>query len=224
MENHIVIRSYENGISIYLDSEIPFEELLEQIAVKFREGKHFFRNMKTAVSFEGRSLTIEEEKQIISTIYMNSKLEVLCIIGKEEDSINQHFNTVFCERYMDNEESGSFYRGSLKKGQVLELESSIVILGDVNFGCKVTSKKDIIILGALKGAAHAGVMGDSSHYVVALEMEPRKLKIGDCTYVTNEKKSKWRRKPKIEPKIAYMKENKIYMKTLTKELLNEISI
>ncbi|MFI3201446.1 MAG: septum site-determining protein MinC, partial [Eubacteriales bacterium] len=118
----------------------------------------------------------------------------------------------------------SFYKGTLKNGQVLEMENSIIVIGDVESGCKIISEKNIIILGTLHGEAHAGATGEEGHFVIALDMEPTKLKIGDCTYKAEDKKSKWVRKQKKEPKIAYMEDYQIYMKTLTKELLKEIPI
>ena len=51
-------------------------------------------------------------------------------------------------------------------------------------------------------------------------MSPEKLKIGDFKYISKEKVSKWSIKPKVQPKIAYVKNNKIVMDSLTKELLS----
>ena len=52
-------------------------------------------------------------------------------------------------------------------------------------------------------------------------MSPERLKIGDFKYNTREKINKWSIKPKVQPKIAYVKNNKIVMDSLTKELLSE---
>ena len=40
-----------------MDGSISFEELLENIAVKFREADGFFKNASVAISLEGRELT-----------------------------------------------------------------------------------------------------------------------------------------------------------------------
>lgn len=224
MKNLIVIKSYQNGISIYLNEEVSFHELVEQITEKFQGGRKFFRNAKLAVSFEGRNLTLEEEQELVDVISKNSDLEIVCIKGKETDSMNECFRTALSEYERENQNKGYFYRGNLENGQVLERDTSIIVVGDVNPGCKVISTKDIIILGALNGEAHAGTSGNEGHYVVALEMESKKLKIGNYTYEVRTKKSMWRRKQKMEPKIAYIKENNIYMEVITKELLNKISV
>ena len=53
-------------------------------------------------------------------------------------------------------QDGRFYRGTLKRNQVLESEASIVIVGDVEEGATVVSKGSIVVIGALLGSAQAG--------------------------------------------------------------------
>ena len=43
MKNPVIIKSFPNGLSIYLDGEMPFAQLLEEVAVKFRESANFLR-------------------------------------------------------------------------------------------------------------------------------------------------------------------------------------
>ena len=91
-------------------------------------------------------------------------------------------------------------------------------MGDVYPGSAIISTKNIIVLGGLYGEAYAGASGNENSFVVALEMEPEKLKIGDFNYKST-KASKWSIRPKVQPKIAYVKNEKIVMENLTKEIL-----
>ncbi|MFR6054077.1 MAG: hypothetical protein ACLUH9_09070 [Waltera sp.] len=52
-------------------------------------------------------------------------------------------------------------------------------------------------------------------YIVALEMEPERLKIGDFKYKTNAKQSKWGIRPKVQP-VAHLKNGKIVFDPLQK--------
>ncbi len=72
-----------------------------------------------------------------------------------------------------------FYKGTLRSGQVFEADGSVVVLGDVNPGGKVVAKGSVIVLGSLKGNIFAGVDGNENAFVVALEMSPMQIKIGD---------------------------------------------
>lgn len=227
MKNPVIIKSFPNGITLYLDEEMNFDELLLHIAVKFKESSGFFKDAKMALMIRGRKITAEQEIRILEAIKENSAINILCLVG-EEDETDRLFTKALAQTdFSDESETGSegqFYKGTLKNGQVLETEKSIVILGDVYPGCAVISSRDIIILGGLYGEAYAGGNGSDGHYVVALEMAPEKLKIGDFTYLTKDKSSKWSIKPKVQPKIAYVKNNNIVTDSLTKELLSELPL
>lgn len=227
MKNSVIIKSLPSGIVLHLDDKITFEQLLFDIAIKFKESGHFFKDATMALSLKGRTLTEEEEKKILDVISDNSDIHIACLVGEDKETEKQFVKALSQCGYSSEENigcEGQFYRGTLKNGQILETESSIVILGDVYPGSAIISSKNIIILGGLYGEAYAGGNGDMRHYVAALEMSPEKLKIGDFKYISKEKNNKWSIKPKVHPKIAYVKDNKIVTDSLTKELLGELPV
>ena len=219
MKNAVIIKSFPNGLSVFLNASMDFEELLKEIALKFRESRHFFSGARMALSLEGRALSEEEERQVLDTIVSNSELNIVCLVGKDEEMNLSFLKAIEQAESLQSENDGQFYRGTLRNGQLLETEKSIVIIGDVNPGASVISQKDIIILGGLYGEAYAGGNGEEGHFVVALEMAPQKLKVGDFKYTPAEK-SRWAIRPKIQPKIASVKNGRVVVEQLTKELLN----
>lgn len=227
MKNSVIIKSFPSGIVLHLDPEMPFSDLLLEIGMKFKESSGFFKDAKMALSLKGRKLTEGEEKQIINAISDNSKIDIICLVGEDDETEKTFVKALVRSGHArgdDGNNEGQFYKGTLKNGQVLETESSIVILGDVYPGSSIISSKDIIVLGGLYGEAYAGGNGDEGHYVAALEMSPEKLKIGDFKYDAKEKTNKWSIKPKVQPKIAYVKNGKVVMDSLTKELLSELPV
>ena len=224
MKNAVIIKSFQNGLSIFLDSELPFSQLLEEIAMKFSESANFFKDASMVLSFEGRVISDQEERQIVDTISANSRLNIVCIMGKDEETDRSFVKALqqlsFHQEVMEN--AGQFYKGTLKDGQILETENSIIVLGDVYPGACIISSKDIVVLGGLYGQAYAGGNGEDGHFVVALEMSPEKLQIGDFKYKTSEKQSKWSSKPKIQPKIAYVMDARVFIEPITKELLSDL--
>ena len=217
MKDNIMIKKFPSGITLHFDSEVPFEALLENLATKFSKSRQFFRDAKIALALEGRNFTEDEERQIINTIHLHSDLEIICIIGKNEETERNFVKAIQKVNVQHTKNFGYFYRGTLKNNQKIEMNSSIVILGDVNPGSTVSASKDIVILGGLYGEAYAGVGSEGTHYIAALEMFPEKIKIGNFRYKPKEKR--WGFKPKAQPKIAYVKDNHIVMETITKELL-----
>lgn len=226
MKNSVVIKSFPSGIVLHLDPDLPFDQLLADVGEKFRESSSFFKDAKMALSLRGRVLSDFEEQQILDAITQNSELRILCLTG-EDDETNQTFVKALQQADFTGESAdgnGQFYRGTLRNGQVMETESSIVVLGDVYPGSAIISARDIIVLGGLFGEAYAGGNGSSAHYVVALEMSPEKLKIGDFKYHSKDKASKWSIRPKVQPKIAYVKDKRVVLDSLTKELLSGFSV
>lgn len=226
MKQSVIIKSFPNGIVLHLSEADTFEEILQETAIRFQESRDFFKDARMALSIRGRKLTEEEENALLNIISENSDIHILCLVSDDEDTdrmfVKAISETDFSEDGNGNS-AGQFYKGTLKNGEVLETESSIVILGDVYPGSAIISARDIIVLGGLYGEAYAGGNGSDGHYVAALEMSPEKLKIGDFKYHAKEK-SKWGIKPKVQPKIAYVKNKKIVMDSLTKELLSDMPL
>ncbi len=223
----MVLKSNKYGINLILDGEMDFEELLEYILKQFKESEGFFKDAKMAISFEGRELTQEQEFRIVDTIMEHTTVNIICIL--DNDSLKEELIRQKIERFEEEQlgKTGEFYKGTLRSGQVLDCEASIIVLGDINPGAKVVSKGNIVVLGALKGNAYAGANGNEQAFVAALEMDPIQIKIGDVIGRSADKVThvKWRGRKQqvvVEPQMAIVKDGNIYIEPITKGLLNNI--
>lgn len=221
MKEIVLIKSFPNGIALHLDEEAPFEDILAELANKFSEAKAFFGDSSMALSIENRQVNKSEILQIMDTIHKNCNLKIVCLVGRDEET-NKNFikALAYVKKKVSGGEDGQFFKGNLKNNEVIETENSIIVLGDVYPGSAVISSKNIIILGGLYGKAYAGGNGMEGAFVAALEMEPEELLIGDFKYKPNTKTSKWGIRPKVQPRLAYIKNNKISFEPLTKDLLS----
>ena len=221
MKEAVIIKSFPNGIALYLNPELPFESVLEEIGYKFADARNFFGSATMALSIEGRTVTDMEEIRILEAIRDNSGLNIACIVEKD-DTVNQSYVKALerTERELAKKQEGQFFRGSLRDGAILETENSIIMLGDVYPGSAIISAKNIIILGGLYGKAHAGGNGREGAFVAAFEMEPERIRIGDFKYRPNTRKPKRGIRHKVQPKIAYIENDRIIFDTLTKDLLS----
>ena len=69
---------------------------------------------------------------------------------------------------------------TIRSGQTEDFpQGSLIIYGDVNSGGEVRAGGDIVVLGALRGNAHAGMNGRLSAVVIAMELIPVQLQIGN---------------------------------------------
>lgn len=228
MSQTVILKSNKYGINLILDNDVSFEQLLSDIIDKFEEAESFFKDAKMALSFEGRDLTQEEEYRIVEAISNHSTVSIICII--DNDKVKEQLIKGMIEEQEEDTacRTGQFYKGTLRSGQFLECETSIVILGDVNPGAKVISRGNIVVLGSLKGNAYAGAGGNDAAFVAALEMDPVQIKIGDvigrsadrALWAGNKKKKKT--EPVMEPQVAIVKDGNIYIEPITKGLLNNL--
>ena len=179
MDRLVTIRSSRYGLDIELDPDADFDALLEILTGKFKSSARFFKDAKMALSFSGRTLTRTEEEKILQVISKNTQIDILCVV-EQNDKNEPMYRSIVEQSLADiSKREGQFYRGTLGKREILESESSIVILGDVEPGARVIAKGSVVIVGSLYGMVHAGAAGDRDAFVVALSMQPKQLCIGD---------------------------------------------
>ncbi|MBB2182982.1 septum site-determining protein MinC [Lachnospiraceae bacterium MD1] len=221
MNNSVIIKGNKYGIIVVLNPDVPFEELKLLIAEKFKESSKFFENAKMAISFEGRKLTNEEQKEILDVIGENADMHIVCVMENDPDT-EEAFRKTLDQKLMElSNNTGQFYKGILRSGASLEFETSVVIIGDVNHGARVVSKGNIIVLGSLKGTAFAGATGNTNSFVVALDMNPTQIRIADTIARSPDKPVKTEVK---EAKIAFLEDGNIYIEPLNKDILHDINL
>ncbi len=226
--NPIMIKSNARGLSVHLDGKMEFEELVKAVKEKFKESAKFFKAAQMAVAFEGRELTPEEEYLLVSAITEASNLQISCVIETNPKKEQEFAEKADEKMRRMNSGEGQFYKGTLRNGQVLESESSLIVLGDVNPGATIYSAGSVVVLGTLSGTVHAGVNGTEHAFVVALDMRPLQIRIGDIMARGADKKDAKRKGKKdkkeeaAEPKIAFVEDGNIYIETITRDVINDL--
>lgn len=220
-KNTVVIKSNPYGLILILDPDVPFDELRAAVAEKFSSAAGFFKNANVALTFRGRVLTGEQERQLIDTIVENSRLRIMCMVDEKKETEEYYRQAVTRALERPATEEGQFYRGTLRSGQVLETETSIVVVGDVNPGAQVISRGNIVILGCCMGNLYAGAGGDTSCFAAALTMKPLQIRIADKTVRSAIVKKKDTGEYPIEPKIAYLKDGHIQINAISSDTLSE---
>ncbi len=228
MNNAVVIKGTTYGFSVYIDEKADFSVITEQVREKFRESAKFFGTAKMAISFEGKQLTDEEQRALLEVISESSEVHIVCVIEKNSETEELHKRSLEERLQALDSSNGQFYKGNLRSGQVLETETSIIIVGDVNQGATVTSKGNIIVLGSLLGNVYAGAGGNGNAFVLALEMDPVQIRIADTIARAPDKVGKmlWKREKEknMEPKIAFRSEGNIFIEPVSRTVLNDIKL
>jgi septum site-determining protein MinC len=69
------------------------------------------------------------------------------------------------------------HQGPLRSGEHIQVDGSVLVLGDVNPGAQISAVGHVLVWGRLRGVAHAGRLGDELATIVALQMRPLQLRI-----------------------------------------------
>lgn len=221
MDGTVVIKGFKAGIILVLNPDTSYETLKKDIADKFKASAAFFGEAAKAVSFKGRDLTDEQKMEIVDIIQANCSLSILCIMEDDPETEAAFQKTIEKKLEQDYSNTGQFYKGNLRSGQVLDVETSIIIIGDIKPGAKVISKGNVIILGSLKGNVYAGAAGNTNAFVVALDMRPVQIRIADTIARAPDNPEKT---PGNQTKIAFLDNGNIYIEPLDKDVMSDIRL
>ena len=181
MRNCVMINLKKNEILIKIPEQAEQREIIECLRKKLPELKKLYKDEKTPIKVVGKVLKNKEIDQIQQMISKVIDVQVDFDMPKSLglSSIKRTF-----EREIAVSET-KFHRGSLRSGQKLETEGSIVILGDVNSGAEVIASDNIVVLGNLRGLAHAGAKGNKQAIIAAGLLDTVQIRIANIVREIN---------------------------------------
>ena len=179
--NCINVSQKNNLVIIKIHSEANFSDAMTQIKKKVTQLKKIYKNEKTPILITGKVLKNKEIDQIEELIKEQLDVEVDFDMPKELGLSN--IKKTFVQEVSDSETK--FHRGSIRSGQRIEEEGSVVILGDVNSGSEIIAGDNIVILGTLRGLAHAGAKGNRKAIIAAGKLDTVQLRIANVVKEIN---------------------------------------
>jgi septum site-determining protein MinC len=171
----ISINLKKDLIVMKLNDEASHEEIMESLRKKLPELKKLLKEEKTPITITGKVLKNKEIDQIQALI--KSKLDVEVEFDSPKGLGLHNIKRTFNKEIAISETK--FHRGSLRSGQKMEAEGSLVILGDVNSGAEVMAGDNIVVLGALRGLAHAGAKGNKQAMIAAGILDTVQVRISN---------------------------------------------
>jgi len=175
MKQCITIQTKKNEVVLKIEEKADQKQILIELNKKMPELKKLYKEDTTPISVVGKPLTDEETEEIQELI-------------KKELNVKIQFNTpkilglhgikkAFSKEIATSETK--FYRGSIRSGKKVEFEGSLVILGDVNAGAEVLAGENVVVLGILRGMAHAGAKGNKEAIIAAASIESAQIRIAN---------------------------------------------
>ncbi len=175
MKNCVSINLKKDQIVIKLSEEAEQKEIMEVLKKKLTELKKLYQDEKTPILVSGKILKNKEMREIQELIKSKIDVEIDFDMPK---GLGLHSIKKTFEKEIAVSET-KFHKGSLRSGQKMESEGSLVILGDVNSGAEIMASDNIIVLGALRGLAHAGAKGNTQAIIAAGLVDTVQIRIAN---------------------------------------------
>ncbi len=175
MKNCISINLKKDTIIVKVSENATQEEIKECLKKKIEDLKELYKDEKTPIQVVGKVLNnaeIDEIKEIINDI-LDVKVDF-----ESPRTLGLHGIKKAFSREIKSSDT-KFQKGSVRSGQKLEYEGSIVVIGDVNGGAEVIAGENIIVLGSLRGLAHAGAKGNKEAIIAANQIDCPQIRISN---------------------------------------------
>ena len=162
-------------ISIKVNKDIEAKEVISKLKKKFPEIKELYKELNPEICIMGKEFKNREINEIQKIVdkYFDVDVQFSCTKMLGLYGIRRPFKKEIATS------KTMFQRTSLRSGQKVEFEGSIVVLGDVNFGAEVIAGENIVVLGYLRGLAHAGAKGNKEAIISAGAIEASQLRISN---------------------------------------------
>lgn len=175
MSNSINISIKKNQVIIRIEENAEQKEVISDLKKKMIELKNLYKEDKTPILITGKVLKNKEMDEIQAVI--RRFIDVQMDFDSPKVLGLHGIKKTFYKEVATSETR--FHKGSLRSGQKIESEGSIVIIGDVNAGAEVIAGENIVVLGTLRGLAHAGAKGNKDAIIEASEIDAVQIRIAD---------------------------------------------
>lgn len=188
MLNNIKVSHTTDEIVLSVNVIADIHEVVEELMLKLPKLKEFYDTSKLPFKVVGKLFTeseIEIIKKTVNEYISGAEIKFDDI----SDLLGLHTIKKTFETNTDISET-KFVQNSIRSGQKEEYAGSIVICGDVNPGAEVIAGGNIMVLGTLRGVAHAGANGNKKAIISANCIEVTQVRIANLVKEVAEKTEK----------------------------------
>ena len=189
MTNSIVaLRAYRDGLHLIIKPHLSITEIEEAIQDEISRMDRPLTGTSVQIDIKGPILQAEEMARLRSKLKESYNLTVRGIVVSEEPvsppiaaaPTTHIISQAVAPSQTRESEPSRIVPYTIRSGQTEDFpQGSLIIYGDVNSGAEARAGGDIVILGALRGNAYAGMNGRLSSVIIAMELVPPQLQIGN---------------------------------------------
>lgn len=204
--SNVALRAYRDGLHLIIRPHLSITEVEEAIQQEISRMNQPIGGASVQIDLKGPTLKPEEMAYLKSKLQETYNLQVRGIETVDEPvepPIAAAPTTHTLPQRPDPQQPrdtdpSRIIPYTIRSGQIEDYpQGSLVIYGDVNSGGEVRAGGDIVVLGSLRGNAHAGLNNRPSAVIIAMELVPVQLQIGNFI-----NRGPMNQKPRGYPEIA----------------------
>ena len=173
--NCVSVNLKKDQIVIKIAEDAEQKRIISELSRKISDLKKWYKDEKIPIRIVGKVLKNKEIDEIQELI--KEKIDVEIDFDMPKSLGLSSITRTFKQEIAISETK--FHRGSLRSGQRLETEGSIVIIGDVNSGAEVIASDNIVVVGTLRGLVYAGVKGNKNAIIAAGKLDAVQIRISN---------------------------------------------
>ena len=183
-EDKIKIKGENGGLMLGFPNDMPFSEIMEELSKKLDSGTGFF--LRGTLVRVPRDYFSKEELAEVQELFRTHGL--ICRLAKPEPAVPL---AAASERVQPADEAPQdaadapelqrmlIIDKTLRGGQAVETEGSVIVFGNVNPGAQITAGGSVDVRGTCRGVVHAGAAGDSTAFIIADHLMPTQIRIAN---------------------------------------------
>lgn len=184
-KNAVNFKGTKDGIVALIDLSYSFNTVIKAIEKKISEREDFFKGGKIKFLPTIGTLTEDEKNEIGKLLLNKFKIESEFIMREDVEKRKVH------EEKKISDKEFLIIRRILRSGQSIEFHGNVILIGDVNEGAEIKVGGSLFVFGILRGSVTVGLETGKDAIVVATNLKPEKLQIGN--FILNENLSKRKR-------------------------------
>ena len=187
-EEKIKIKGENDGLMLAFPTDMAFSEIMEELSKKLDSGSGFFlRGTLVRVPRDRFSKNeLKEMQELFRTHGLICRLAkplpaVTPVLPEEKPAPAAPPMSVPADTPQDMPDLQRMLvvDKTLRGGQAIETEGSVIVFGNVNPGAQITAGGSVDIRGTCRGVVHAGAAGDSTAFIIADHLMPTQIRIAN---------------------------------------------
>ena len=178
MSDAVKIRGLKTGLQLLFEKNADFDAVKNSILEKLTAGDRFFIR-GTTVFADNNTFSAEQIEQLRKMFHQHGMLFSEKMPSFAPKVEQKPAPVIASAPKVESQKTTVVVNRTLRGGQEVRTESSVLVFGNVNPGAQIIAGGSIDVRGSCRGMVHAGAFGDQTACIVADKLRPIQIRIAD---------------------------------------------